>query len=223
MTSASDPTALESQLLTLFGRQYERLPASTLQGYTVEERGTPGYRREGGLLQRSIMVAALIGMATPANAGWTLPCFLGGCSITFVSPEYAAKPVQPLNPESALAQINAYRTKNGRNPVVLDARLSQAAAAQSKAQAGRSRIGHDGSDGSKPMQRAARAGFRAKIASENVASGQKSFSDVMRSWEGSSGHRENLLRPEVTAIGVAMAKNSSGRPYWTLVLGAELQ
>ena len=43
----------------------------------------------------------------------------------------------------------------------------------------------------------------------------------MRSWEGSSGHRENLLRPEVTAVGVAMAKNSSGWPYWTLVLGAE--
>ena len=72
-----------------------------------------------------------------------------------------------------------------------------------------------------PMQRAARAGYRAKIASENVASGQKSFSDVMHSWEGSSGHRENLLRPEVTAVGVAMAKNSSGWPYWTLVLGAE--
>jgi hypothetical protein len=71
------------------------------------------------------------------------------------------------------------------------------------------------------MQRAARAGYRAKIASENVASGQKSFSDVMRSWEGISGHRENLLRPEVTAVGVAMAKNSSGWPYWTLVLGAE--
>jgi uncharacterized protein YkwD len=92
---------------------------------------------------------------------------------------------------------------------------------QSKDQAGRSSIGHYGSDGSKPMQRAARAGFHAKIASENVASGQKSFGDAMRSWEGSSGHRENLLRPEVTAIGVAMAKNESGRPYWTLVLGAE--
>ena len=36
-----------------------------------------------------------------------------------------------------------------------------------------------------------------------------------------SGHRENLLRPEVTAVGVAMAKNSKGWPYWTLVLGAE--
>jgi uncharacterized protein YkwD len=95
----------------------------------------------------------------------------------------------------ALAEINAFRTKYGRKPLVLDERLSQAAAMQSKDQAGRSSIGHYGSDGSKPMQRAARAGFHAKIASENVASGQKSFGDAMRSWEGSSGHRENLLRP----------------------------
>jgi len=173
------------------------------------------------MLQRSIMIAVLALLATPAAAGWTLPCLFGGCSITLVSPEYAARPVKPLNPDAALAEINAFRTKYGRKPVVLDARLSQAAAVQSKAQAGRSRIGHDGSDGSKPMQRAARAGFRAKIASENVAAGQKSFSDAMRSWEGSSGHRENLLRPEVTAIGVAMAKNEDGRAYWTLVLGAE--
>ena len=109
------------------------------------------------MLRRSIMIAALTLLATPAAAGWTLPCIFGGYSITFVSPEYAAKPVQPLDPEAALAQINAYRTKNARKPIVLDERLSRAAAAQSKAQAGRSRIGHDGSDGSKPMQRAARA------------------------------------------------------------------
>ena len=173
------------------------------------------------MLKRSIMIAALLAIATPAAAGWTLPCLFGGCSITLVSPEYAAKPVQSLDPEKALAEINAYRTKNGRRTVVLDARLSQAAAAQSKAQAGRSRIGHDGSDGSKPKQRAARAGFNAKIASENVASGQKSFGDVLGFWKQSSGHRTNLLRPNVTAIGVAMAKNEKGRPYWTLVLGAE--
>jgi hypothetical protein len=36
-------------------------------------------------------------------------------------------------------------------------------------------------------------GYRAKIASENVASGQESFSDAMYYRErGSSGHRENL-------------------------------
>ena len=175
------------------------------------------------MLKRSLLATALIGMlATPAIAEWRLPCIIApGCSVTFVSPEYAARPVQPLNPEAALAAVNAFRTKNGRGTVVLDARLTKAAAMQSEAQAKRSRIGHDGPGGSLPKDRAARAGYRAKIASENAAAGQKSFSDAMQSWEGSAGHRENLLRPEVTAIGVALAKNASGRPYWTLVLGAE--
>jgi uncharacterized protein YkwD len=174
-------------------------------------------------MQLYVIVAALMVMATPVQAGWKLPCLLGGCSVEFVSPEYAKRPVEPLNPEAALAEINAFREKNGRKPVILDERLTQAAAMQSQNQAARSWIGHSGPGGSKAKDRAARAGYRAKIASENVASGQKSFGDVMRSWEGSSGHRENLLRPEVVAIGVAMVTNSSGRPYWTLVLATEAQ
>ncbi len=145
----------------------------------------------------------------------------GSTGVTLVSAEYAKRPVQPLNPQAAAAEINAFRARNGLPPVSLDARLTSAAAVQSQDQARRGRIGHAGSDGSKPMQRAARAGYKAKIASENVASGQKSFSDVMQSWEGSSGHRTNLLRPNVEEIGVAMAQNDSGRPYWTLVLGSE--
>ena len=72
---------------------------------------------------------------------------------------------------------------NGLPSLVLDARLSRAAAAHSADQARRGRMGHSGSDGSGPMDRAARAGYRPKIASENVAAGYKSFSDVMRGWE----------------------------------------
>ena len=176
------------------------------------------------MLRRSLLAAVLTGMlATAAIAEWRLPCMIGGCTIMFVSPEYAARPVQPLNPEAALAEVNAFRTKNRLGHVVLDPRLMKAAAVQSETQAKRDWIGHDGPGGSLPKDRTARAGYRAKIASENVASGQKSFTDVMRSWEGSAGHRESLLRPWVKAIGVAMAQSSSGRPYWTLVLGAELK
>jgi uncharacterized protein YkwD len=97
-----------------------------------------------------------------------------------------------LNPQAALAEINEFRAKNGLKPLVLDTRLSRAAAMQSEDQAGRRSIGHYGSDGSKPKDRAARAGYRAKIASENVASGQKSIRDAMSYWERSSGHRENM-------------------------------
>jgi uncharacterized protein YkwD len=176
------------------------------------------------MMKRGILLAVLCLCATPVCAELRIPCLwnpFGGCSFSFVSPEYAAKPVQKLDPQAALAAINAFRAENGRAPVVLDARLSRAAAMQSEAQAGRSWIGHSGADGSTPMVRAVRAGYHAKIASENVASGQKSFSDVLRFWKDSPGHRANLLRENVTAIGVAMAKTQSGRPYWTLVLGAE--
>jgi uncharacterized protein YkwD len=176
------------------------------------------------VLKRSLLAATLVGIvSTPAIAEWRLPCIIGGCSIIFGSPEDLARPVQPFNPEAALAAVNTFRTKYGRRTVALDARLTKAAAMQSETQAKRGWIGHDGPGGSLPKDRAARAGYRAKIASENVASGQKSFSDAMRSWEGSAGHRENLLRPQVTAIGAAMAKDASGRAYWTLVLGAELK
>jgi uncharacterized protein YkwD len=43
----------------------------------------------------------------------------------------------------------------------------------------------------------------------------------MRTWEGSSAHRRNLLLPTVNAAGVAMAQAESGGAYWTLVLGTE--
>jgi uncharacterized protein YkwD len=146
-----------------------------------------------------------------------------GCSrrIEFVSAEYDARPAQPLNPKAALTEVNALRARNGLNPLVLDERLSRAAAMQSTYQASRTSIGHYGPDGSKPRDRALRAGYRPRIAAENVAAGHKSFSDVMRSWERSSGHRRNLLRPNVTSAGFAMVQSKSGRAYWTLVLARE--
>ncbi len=141
--------------------------------------------------------------------------------VEFVSAEYDARPVQPLNAKAALAEVNAFRSKNGLSALALDERLSRAAAMHSADQASRSKMGHYGPDGSKPKDRTARAGYRPKIASENVAAGHKSFSDVMRSWERSSGHRENLLRANVTEAGFGMAQSTSGRAYWTLIVGRE--
>jgi uncharacterized protein YkwD len=142
------------------------------------------------MLQRITTVAIFMLLATPAAAEWRIPClsalFGSGCSVTFVSPEYAARPVQPLKPQAALVEVSAFRAKNGLKPVVLDARLSRAAAMKSVDQARRSSIGHYGSDGSRPKDRAQRAGYHPKIVAENVASGQKSLGDVLRGWEESS-------------------------------------
>jgi len=93
------------------------------------------------MLQRITTVTILMLLATPA-AEWRIPClsalFGSGCSVTFVCPEYAARPVQPLNPQAALVEVNAFRAQNGLQPVVLDVRLSRAPAMQSVDQARRS-------------------------------------------------------------------------------------
>lgn len=59
-----------------------------------------------------------------------------------------------------------------------------------------------------------RAGARA----ENVAAGCASESCVMSLWAGSSGHRANMLLPDVRSYGLASAA-SGGTRYWCLVLG----
>jgi uncharacterized protein YkwD len=143
-----------------------------------------------------------------------------GCA----APVVAVTPVEyrgsGLNAQAALAEINAFRRKHGLKPLVLDQRLNKAAAVQSQAQARRGKIGHQGADGSKPRQRAERAGYKPNLTAENVASGQKSFSQAMRGWERSPDHKRNLLLPSAEAAGIAVSYRN-GRAYYTLVLGSE--
>ena len=77
---------------------------------------------------------------------------------------------------------------------------------------------HTGSDGSSPGDRISRVGFPAGAWAENVAAGYGSAAGVIEGWMGSEGHRENLLDPSFTSIGVASAQASDGTLYWTMVL-----
>jgi uncharacterized protein YkwD len=142
------------------------------------------------------------------------------------APAAAAPPIEyvgsarGLNAQAALREINAFRRKHGLKPVTLDQRLVRAAGASTRYQASRGKIGHRGPGGSKVWDRARSAGYSSHLAAENVASGQKSFSEAMRGWERSAGHRRNLLLPDAEAAGVAVSYRN-GRAYYTLVLGAE--
>lgn len=54
-------------------------------------------------------------------------------------------------------------------------------------------------------------------AGENVAYGNVSAIQIMLNWMNSEGHRDNILSPLYTHIGVAAAKTSTGRWYATQV------
>ena len=129
-----------------------------------------------------------------------------------------------LNAEMARDIINAYRKKHKLKPLKLNAELTEAAKAHSRDLAKWDRISHYGSDGSNPWDRVKRAGYRARLAAENVGTGQVDFKEVMRGWEESPGHNKNLLTADATNMGIALVQDpkTEFKSFWTLVIAAPM-
>jgi uncharacterized protein YkwD len=129
-----------------------------------------------------------------------------------------------LDAEVAKASINSYRKKNGLKPLQLNAALTAAAKAHSTDLAKWDRISHFGSDGSNPWDRVKRTGYNAKVAAENVGTGQASFEEVLKGWKDSAGHNKNLLLSDAEHMGIALVHEpkSEFKTFWTLVVGASL-
>jgi uncharacterized protein YkwD len=60
-------------------------------------------------------------------------------------------------------------------------------------------------------------GITFSAAGENIASGQRTAAEVMQTWMNSSGHRANILSSTYNQIGVGVARDSSGKLYWTQI------
>ena len=129
-----------------------------------------------------------------------------------------------LDPDKARDLINQYRIDNGLKPLKLDAELTAAAKAHSRDLAKWDRISHYGSDGSNPWDRVKRTGYRARLAAENVGTGQVDFREVLRGWKKSEGHNKNLLLPDATQMGIALVSDprTEFKSFWTLVIGAPM-
>jgi uncharacterized protein YkwD len=119
-----------------------------------------------------------------------------------------------------VALANDQRAAAGLAPLSQSGDLTEAARSHSIDQASMQTMTHTGSDGSNAGDRIARAGFAAGAWAENVAAGYGSASGVIDGWMGSGGHRQNILDPAFTSIGVASAQASDGTLYWTMVLAA---
>ena len=55
-------------------------------------------------------------------------------------------------------------------------------------------------------------GVSYKAAGENIAMGQRSPQEVVQAWMNSQGHRENIMNPNFTHIGVGHVTTGN---YWT--------
>ncbi len=129
-----------------------------------------------------------------------------------------------LDAEKARELINKYRKEKGLRALKLNSELSNASKAHSRDLAKWDRISHFGSDGSNPWDRVKRAGYNARLAAENVGTGQVTIDEVFKGWQESPGHNKNLLLTDAEHMGIALVQDpkTEFKTFWTLVVGSPL-
>lgn len=126
----------------------------------------------------------------------------------------------PAMAESPSELISSFRLKHGEVRVVRDSTLDRIAMDQARAMAAKDDLSHDALG---PFnRRVAPAG--AGRAAENIAYGYDNFEKTLGQWIDSSGHRKNLLLHNASRVGIASARNASGkRTYWAMVIAGDYE
>ncbi|TMW56084.1 hypothetical protein Poli38472_008732 [Pythium oligandrum] len=134
------------------------------------------------------------------------------------APAPAPQPAASSMQREMLDAVNSERAKAGLQPYCLNSKLIAAAQKHSEDQAKNNKLTHDGSDGVNFADRAKREGYNWQGLAENVAAGQQSVADVMKSLMDSEGHKANILGGH-THFGMGYAKGGD-TPYWTQEFGS---
>src|SRR5262245_16581160 len=121
--------------------------------------------------------------------------------------------------EQKLVELtNAERKKKDLAPVKPSPLLFKVARAHSANMAKQAKMAHE-LDGKNPFQRIKEAGYKYYFAGENVAAGVDELDEIMKGWMESEPHRKNILSEKFTEIGIGIARDKKGDPYYTQVFG----
>lgn len=116
--------------------------------------------------------------------------------------------------EQVLQLVNKERTANGLKRLTLNTDLRRMARIKSTDMYENNYFSHESPTYGSPFDMLDYFGYRYKRASENIAKGQRTPEEVMNSWMNSTGHRQNILDPYVTKIGIGYEPNGN---IWTQI------
>lgn len=153
--------------------------------------------------------------------------FLGGCAADRPPPAgeptmyvSMAAPDAELDAAAAASMLSGYRANNGLTAVTVDPALMQLADQQARAMASHDKLDHNvirdfG-------ERLEVAGYKSKVAAENIGAGYHTLAEAFSGWRDSPPHRRNMLLDGVSRIGIAAAyaPKSKYRVFWALILAA---
>lgn len=112
--------------------------------------------------------------------------------------------------------VNEIRQKNNLNPLKPNEELMRLSKKNAEAMSSAGYFSHTSPTEGSFEQRMEKSGLSFRRAGENIAKGHTSAQQVVDGWMNSKGHRENILNPEFTDIGVGYASGD----YWTQIFMA---
>lgn len=124
-----------------------------------------------------------------------------------------------LTRDGIIRETNTKRSEGGFTVLTGDARLDAAAQAKVDDMFERQFFEHVSPTGESASTLVTQAGYTFFLVGENLALGNyKDDQDVVMAWMNSQGHRENILRPEFSQIGVGIGEGEfEGEKTWLAV------
>lgn len=149
--------------------------------------------------------ATLILVASTVVSG----CALSDVAVTrefpSVDPGVQAAVEPSADPSPVEAETNVQRSENGLPPLDASDKLRDSACAKADDMIARDYWGHHAPDGSgDPSVLIREAGVDYSRAAENLFYSSTGGPDPVANWMQSPGHRENILDPDFTRVGVCM-------------------
>jgi uncharacterized protein YkwD len=138
-----------------------------------------------------VPATVVVPVTTAAPAAPTIPA--APTQVAAINPEYEAFF------DEAVQLINQYRASKKLSPLSRDRRLDGIASTHSRYMAAKDDLSHDGFN-----ERFNQANMHS--CAENVAWNQITASELVNDWIASPVHDKNLLKPNVTRVGMGRAK-----------------
>ena len=123
-----------------------------------------------------------------------------------------------INPDKIIEYTNEYRLQNGREPLVLNDDLTQAALSKAQDMFADNYWAHISPDGTEPWYFIAQSGYNYSHAGENLARDFTNPQSVVDAWINSPSHRKNIIEDDFSEIGVAVVDGDIGGVETTIVV-----
>jgi uncharacterized YkwD family protein/spore coat assembly protein SafA len=110
--------------------------------------------------------------------------------------------------------VNRERVARGLGALRLNWELARVARIKSADMRDQNYFSHTSPTYGSPFDMIRKFGLTFESAAENIAVGQPTAAEVVKSWMNSPGHRQNILNGDFNEIGVGYVTGGQYRTYW---------